>query len=526
MAGQGSPLLLLACLLLPGLRLCQGAKLLTLSFLGGSHFLLMDEISQLLQEHGHEVRMLQQEGLTLIPGLKSKRSGTYQITTWSSSEDYKRKYLKDFEDYQEDFLQGRNYFSRFLEFMGHLATQCSFILNNSDVLDFLKNQKLDLLVLDAFDPCTFLIAEKIGRPSVAILSTSFNYLPVWHPSPLSYVPVQHSSLTDRMGFWGRVKNCLMFLSFPVTQRQIQAQFDEVIKEHFPSGARPSLPDLYRKPELWMVNSDFSFEFTQPLLPNTVYIGGLMAKPGKPLPQEFEDFIASSGEAGFILVTLGSMVASFRVLEVMKEMNAGFALLPQAVIWRFQLSQWPKEVPLATNVKIVEWLPQNDLLAHPKAKLLVTHGGINSVMEAIHHGVPMVGIPLFGDQFDNMVRVEAKTLGVTVPVTQLKAEMFAHTMKRVIEDRRYKSSAVAASTIRRSHPFPPAQRLVGWIDHILQTGGGDHLRPFAFQQPWYEQYMLDVISFLVALTLASGFLCVMLGRVARRRLCGLRKLKQT
>jgi UDP:flavonoid glycosyltransferase YjiC (YdhE family) len=62
--------------------------------------------------------------------------------------------------------------------------------------------------------------------------------------------------------------------------------------------------------------------------------------------------------------------------------------------------------------------------------------MNSVMEAVHHGVPMVGIPFFGDQPENMVRVEAKNLGVSIQLQTLKAESFLLTMKEVIEDQRY------------------------------------------------------------------------------------------
>ena len=62
--------------------------------------------------------------------------------------------------------------------------------------------------------------------------------------------------------------------------------------------------------------------------------------------------------------------------------------------------------------------------------------MNSVMEAVHHGVPMVGIPFFFDQPENMVRVEAKNLGVSIQLQTLKAESFLLTMKEVIEDQRY------------------------------------------------------------------------------------------
>ncbi|EDL75668.1 rCG50973 [Rattus norvegicus] len=84
------------------------------------------------------------------------------------------------------------------------------------------------------------------------------------------------------------------------------------------------------------------------------------------------------------------------------MNSAFAHLPQGVLWTCKDSHWPEDVRLAPNVKIVDWIPQSDLLAHPRIHLFVTHGGLNSINEAIQHGVPMVGITVFGDQPENMV----------------------------------------------------------------------------------------------------------------------------
>ena len=56
-----------------------------------------------------------------------------------------------------------------------------------------------------------------------------------------------------------------------------------------------------------------------------------------------------------------MVSFIRSQEVLKEMNSAFARLPQGVIWKYNPSRWPKDIKLAPNVKIVHWLPQNDLL---------------------------------------------------------------------------------------------------------------------------------------------------------------------
>nr|CAI9695805.1 unnamed protein product [Rangifer tarandus platyrhynchus] len=147
------------------------------------------------------------------------------------------------------------------------------------------------------------------------------------------------------------------------------------------------------------------------------------------------------------------------------------------------------------------------------------------MEAIYLGMPMVGIPVFADQHENVLRVETKKFGVSIQLEQMKAETLALRMKQVMEDKRYKAAAEAASIISRSQPLTPAQRLVGWIDHILQTGGAAHLKPHAFQQSWHEQYLLDVLLFLLMVTLGTAWLCGKLLGLVARWLCGARKLKK-
>lgn len=66
--------------------------------------------------------------------------------------------------------------------------------------------------------------------------------------------------------------------------------------------------------------------------------------------------------------------------------------------------------------------------------------------------------------------------------------------------RFKSSALSLSRIHRSHPVPPALRLIQWVEHILHSGGGTHLRPVSLTLAWYQRYLLDL-----ALLLSLGLL---------------------
>jgi hypothetical protein len=67
-----------------------------------------------------------------------------------------------------------------------------------------------------------------------------------------------------------------------------------------------------------------------------------------------------------------------------------------------------------------WLPQNDVLAHPKCRAFLTQGGYLSVAEAAWHGVPIVGAPLIAGQGELIRRAADQGRGVLVPKKRLLA----------------------------------------------------------------------------------------------------------
>ena len=65
-------------------------------------------------------------------------------------------------------------------------------------------------------------------------------------------------------------------------------------------------------------------------------------------------------------------------------------------------------PLAEQIRLHDnmcgegYLPQPSIL--PQVDLVITHGGNNTTCEALHHGKPMVVLPIFWDQYDNAQRI--------------------------------------------------------------------------------------------------------------------------
>ncbi len=69
----------------------------------------------------------------------------------------------------------------------------------------------------------------------------------------------------------------------------------------------------------------------------------------------------------------------------------------------------EQMTLGPNMYGDQFLPQPSIL--PQCDLLITHGGNNTVCEGFHFGLPMIGLPLFWDQYDNAQRLHELGFGI-------------------------------------------------------------------------------------------------------------------
>ena len=76
-------------------------------------------------------------------------------------------------------------------------------------------------------------------------------------------------------------------------------------------------------------------------------------------------------------------------------------------------------------------------AHKNTKLFITHGGLGGVLEALHYAVPMIGIPLFSDQFRNVAAFVDKGMMVEVDYKNFNGKSLDKALNAVLHDSSFK-----------------------------------------------------------------------------------------
>jgi MGT family glycosyltransferase len=94
--------------------------------------------------------------------------------------------------------------------------------------------------------------------------------------------------------------------------------------------------------------------------------------------------------------------------------------------------------IPSNVIVVRTAPQIELLK--RAALCITHAGLNTTLESLAHGVPMVAIPIGYDQPGTAARIAHHGTGEFIEVDELTTERLRELVEKVLQDPSYRARA--------------------------------------------------------------------------------------
>lgn len=379
-----------------------------------------------------------------------------------------------------------------------------FALNDSNVKKLIQSdRKFDLIILEQFFHESFLMfAHKFKAPIVTIgtmgyadnMDHAMGLL-----TPISIIPHLLLSYTDNMSFKQRAYNTYLSLYDYVFRRwYYMPQMQDMAERHFSKyieGPLPSVRDLEKNISLMLINSHRSVDIPRPSMPGLVNVGGIHILPPKKLPNDLQDFIDNS-KHGVIYFSLGSYMKSTDMpLDKIQIILKAFSQLKQNVLWKYEdnnLKNLPK------NVMIRKWMPQNDILAQKNVVLFITHGGIFGTQEGIYWGVPMLCIPLYGDQHRNTIKSVREGYALPIVFSSLTETELVTKIKTVIENPQYKQKVKELSVLFRDNPISPMDEAMYWIEYVIRTKGAPRLKSYGINVPFYQYVLLDVFFVFISL----------------------------
>ncbi|KAH8282511.1 hypothetical protein KR054_008102 [Drosophila jambulina] len=394
--------------------------------------------------------------------------------------------------------------------VGLLTTEHA--LRDAGVRKLIESQDdhYDLVILEQFFHEAFLMFGKKFNCPVVTIGTMGYADNIDHAmgilTPWSVIPHLILSHTDRMTFSQRAYNAYLSLYDAVMRRWYYLpKMQEMAEKYFGGAIKGPLPhvhDLERNISLVLINAHRSVDLPRPSMPGLIDVGGAHIQPAKKLPADLQSFLDKATN-GVVYFSLGSYVKSTDLPpEKTSLILKAFGQLKQQVIWKFE-NESISDLP--SNVMIRKWMPQNDILAHPNVKLFITHGGIFGTQEGIYWGVPMLCIPLYGDQHRNSIKSVREGYARSLVFSELTTDGLVRNIEALISDPQYKRSALDVSQRFRDNPIHPLKEATFWIEYIIRHRGARHLKSQGAFLPLHQYLLLDILGCL----LLAAFLTIWL-----------------
>ena len=316
----------------------------------------------------------------------------------------------------ENFLSQINIMERVNE-GGSPLTMLSHMMEASErivtqIVEETKREKYDYLIYDNHFPVGRIIANVLQLPSVSSCTTfAFNQYITFNDEHESREvdemnPLYQSCLAG-MEKWNKQYGMKCTSMYDIMNHPGDITIVYTSKEYQPRS------DVF----------DESYKFVGPSIATRKEIGSF---PIEHLKDEKVIFISM----GTVFNEQPELYE--KCFEAFKDVEATVVLV---VGKKINISQF-ENIP--DNFKLYNYVPQLEVLQH--ADVFVTHGGMNSSSEALYYGVPLVVIPVTGDQPLVAKRVNEVGAGIRLNRKELTSELLRESVKKVMNDVTFKENS--------------------------------------------------------------------------------------
>uniref|UniRef100_A0A0K0FE02 glucuronosyltransferase n=1 Tax=Strongyloides venezuelensis TaxID=75913 RepID=A0A0K0FE02_STRVS len=387
-----------------------------------------------------------------------------------------------------------------------LTESCENTMMDEKITKRMKDEKFDLGISESFAPCGLGVLKHYNiTNTVSVFSgCSFDshYEILGLSVPVAQSPTSVAPLPSKMNIFERILNLLSYIVLKKSYSDSINIGNSMFKRFYKEG-EIDLHNLFKESAFYIDNCDPLLSFGSPSTPKFLHLGGFLSRESKPLSSEYDEVL--SRRKRNVLISFGSITESSKMTDNMKKNLARlFKEYPDVTfLWKYDKDR-PEILKGIGNVFLSKWMPQLDLLADPRMSLFITHGGMNSFLEASKYGVPLIDIPLFGDQPKNAKIVEELKLGRIVDkfVLQDNYEEFNIIFDDVFNNVIYRETAKKMSHMISQRPYDPKEIFIKTIEFAAKFGRVDHYTIPGADIPYWKFFYLDAILIFIGILLVK------------------------
>uniref|UniRef100_A0A915DBV7 Glucuronosyltransferase n=1 Tax=Ditylenchus dipsaci TaxID=166011 RepID=A0A915DBV7_9BILA len=389
-----------------------------------------------------------------------------------------------------------------LTFFNQIITNaCEALLNRTDILEQLKQEKFDAFIGSPITLCGSGVSRLIGIPTHIVFATGplmdHTSSVIGLPAPTSFVPSvsEISYYTDKLNFVQRFTNLVMsgfnYVFFSLASQSITHLFRTNYGPDF-----PTMDEICRDSALILVNTDELVEFPRPIYHNVIFIGGFGAtQKGKqsdhvPLSSPY-DLELEKGDLGIVYFSLGTNVQTSMLPEVFRQNLVDTFATFTAYHFILKVDQQDKFTQQlakqSSNIFTTHW-------AHKPGFWPILEPNCLLVMVA-------TTVSFFGDQLHNAKLAERNGWGLSVDKTKIMdgTQDFQQTIQMVLNNQSFTTNARRTKRLIDTKPFSSNEKLLKHIKFLeLNNGQLPELMNEGRMLGIMQFYNWDIIAMLASL----------------------------
>lgn len=312
-----------------------------------------------------------------------------------------------------------------VRFTGHMLRKVATVVLR-DAPGVFTAAGVEGVVVDQVSPAGASVAQVLGLPFVLVCNAlALNVEPGLPPAVLPW--------PYRQGVLARIRNRFGNWLFSMAARTVYSAVNDYRAAH--GLSRESFGQQEYGELLQVAQQPAFFDFPREMLPDHFHYTGPWHDSRRdnevPFPWERLD------GRPLLYASLGTV--QNRLSHLYEAIAGACGGMDVQLVLALGRPEGTLNCPLPPGAIVVPYAPQVALLQ--KATAVITHAGLNTALESLACGLPMVAIPLTNDQPGVARRLERLGTAIVLPPRTVTRDRLRQAITRILTDDRYRAAAL-------------------------------------------------------------------------------------